>query len=154
VPALYVYMLTFGSSGHEQRPSLPAVEAYTRREPLAATDSGKSIVNPRYVRNVPNAHCFAFWRGQSVDSNRLPASSPGTRQPSDGRPVYDLLRVHHYWSRSKQDLIEKVAKGDAFFGGLRRLDQHLEREAALNAEEDLAILPIWRAVRAKPRIPS
>ena len=87
-----------------------------------------------------------------MDSNRDPAASPGTRKPPDGRPVYDLLRVHHYWSRSKQDLIEKVSKGDVFFGGLRRLDHHLEREAALNAEEDLTILPIWRAIREKSEI--
>lgn len=150
--ALYVYSLNFGSSGYEKRPSIPVVEAYTQREPLAATDSGKSIVNPRYVRNVPNSHCFALWTGQSMDINRLPASSPGARKPSDGRPVYDMLRVHHYWSRSNQDLIEKVSKGDAFFGGLRSLDLHLEREKVLNAEEDLSILPIWRAIRVKSGI--
>lgn len=149
VPALYVYSLNFGSSGHEKRPSIPVVEAYTRREPLAASDSGKSIVNPRYVRDVPNSHCFALWRGQSIDTNRLPASSPKARKPSDGRPVYDVLRAHHYWSRSKQDLIEKVSKGDAFFGGRRRLEDHIEWEKVMNAEADLTILPIWRAIRAR-----
>ena len=146
LPAIYVYLLNFGSSGHSKRPARPVVEAYTWRELLCETDSGKSIVNPRYVRDVPNAHHFKVWKGDTRDTNRLPTSNPTSVKPNDERPVYDLLRIHHYWSRSLEDLADKVAKGDAFYGGDRDLNLHLMREAEMNAEEDLSILPIWRKI--------
>jgi glycosyl transferase family 92 len=143
LPAIFVYSLNFGSSGHSKRPALPVPEAYTRRELLAETDSGKSIVNPRYVRDVPNSHHFKVWKSDTRDTNRARTSSPTSVKSTNRRPVYDLLRIHHYWSRSIEDLSDKVGKGDAFYGGERNFDQHLKREVPMNAEEDLSILPIW-----------
>ena len=113
--------------------------AYTRRELFAETDSGKSIVNPRYIRDIPNAHHFKVWKGDTRDTNRVITSNPSSVKPIDGRPVYDLLRIHHYWSRSLEDLANKVNKDDVFYGGERNLDQYLKLEAPLNAEIDLSI---------------
>src|SRR5690606_2094290 len=71
VPAIFVYWVLFGSSGHRSRPAKPVVESYTRcMDPEAAihddfdhrfepglehyvtgwSQDGKSIVNPRMVR--------------------------------------------------------------------------------------------------------
>jgi hypothetical protein len=118
---------------------------------LAQTDTGKSVTNPRYVRDVPNAHHVKVWKGDTRDTNRALTSSPTSVKSTDGRPVYDLLRIHHYWSRSIEDLSDKVAKGDAFYGGVRNLEEHLKREAMMNAEEDLSILPVWREILAGKR---
>lgn len=144
--ALYVYRLNFGSSGHVSRPNLPVVEAYTRRELLAATDAGKSIANPRYVRDVPNSHHFKFWKGESRDTNWTLTSNPSLVAPVAGRLAYGLLRIQHYYSRSIEDLTEKTAKGDAFYGIARNVDDYFTWEATMNAEEDLSILPIWREI--------
>jgi hypothetical protein len=153
VPALYVYLLNFGSSGHQRRPALPVTEAYTWREPEGVSDSGSSIVNPRYVRNVPNTHVFALWWGRTVNCSRMPVSSPGNRKPGDGSPSYDLLRAHHYWSKSREDLVAKTARGDAFFGGgPRPIDYMLSRESKMNAVQDTSIVPIWRKIWDRNRV--
>ena len=132
-----------------RRPGIPVVEAYTRRERLGSTDSGKSIVNPRLVRDTANAHCFKLWRGVTAGTNRIAVDSPSPLKLNAGRQVYDLLRVHHYWSRSLEELADKVRRGDAFYGDTRDLDEHLERERSMNAEEDLSILPIWHAIQRR-----
>jgi len=64
------------------------------REESSRLISGKSIVNPRFVRRIPNAHNFALWKGATVDTN-------GTALPYDRffdkrvakTPVFDLLRI-------------------------------------------------------------
>ncbi len=149
LPAIYVYSLHFGSAGHARRPGIPVLEAYTRREPFGSTDSGKSVVNPRFVRAVANAHCFKLWRGATCGTNHVAVDSPSPLMLNAGRQVYDLLRVHHYWSRSLEELAEKVRRGEAFYGHGRDLNEHLTRERSMNAEEDSSILPIWHEIRRR-----
>jgi hypothetical protein len=146
VPALYVYWLTFGSGGHMSRPDKPVIEAYLRRQRLGETDSGKSIVNPRLVRSVPNAHQFGLWNGDTLDTLRRATASPTGRVAPDRPPVYDVLRINHYFFKSREDLQAKVARGDAFYGNIRDFDQHLRGDASANAEEDRAILSVWREI--------
>jgi len=146
VPALYVYSSRFGSSGHVTRPDLPVVEAYLRREPLGMMDTGKSIVNPRFVRNIPNSHHFALWRGRTVDTSRRPTESPRVEVAVDRMPVYDVLRINHYFYKSREDLVEKTARGDAFYGGPREFERQLVGDDIANTEEDHTIVPLWREI--------
>ena len=146
VPALYVYCLVFGSSEHTTRPAMPVIEAYVRRETLCRTDTGKSIVNPRFVRNVPNSHHFALWKGRTVDTSRRPTASPTGKVLPDRAPVYDILRINHYFCKSRDDLRDKAARGDAFYGTPRDFNSLLAADTIANAEEDLTILPIWRGI--------
>ncbi|HLH98745.1 MAG TPA: glycosyltransferase family 92 protein [Xanthobacteraceae bacterium] len=153
LPALYIYWTKFGSSGHMRRPAMPVVEAYLRREPLGLSDSGKSIVNPRYVRNVPNAHHFALWRGHTVDTLRRPTMSPRGPALPNCPPVYDVLRINHYFFKSQEDLAAKVARGDAFYDASRDFERHLSGDRLANAEEDLTILAVWRDILRAEGVP-
>ena len=60
--------------------------------------------------------------------------------------AFATLQINHYWSRSIQDLGEKVLRGDAFYGGARHLQAHLQMERSLNETTDRSIIPIWRSI--------
>jgi hypothetical protein len=147
---IFVYLLSFGSSGHVRKPEGGTLASYTRRHRFGAVVTGKSIVNPRWVRDVPNAHYFSLWGGRYCNTSELPASSPGARKPGDGAPVYDVLRINHYWSRSLEELEAKSKRDDAFYGGSRphHFKNMYTNAERMNAEEDRCILAIWDEIRS------
>jgi hypothetical protein len=166
-PALFVYWVLFGSSGHRMRPAGSVLESFTRCLPPAeaAADAfdhrhdtgraeyvtgwakdGKSIVNPRLVRTFGVHKPQMLWAGQTLDENRQPP-----RPRVEGCMLsFKMFRINHYWSKSLEDLEEKVRRGSVCNKRRppRQLDQWLERERALNVAEDTTILPIWQAIQA------
>jgi len=151
-PVIYVYWQVFGSSGHVTRPANPSViESYTRRELPPAVSIGKSIINPRLTRHIQVHLCSPVF-GEPVDEKGArPAGYRGSTAPA----TWDVLRMNHYWSKSIEDLREKVRKGFPLPGfPPRKLDEHLEWERARNAVEDRTILPLWEAIKSRrPRDP-
>ncbi len=133
LPGVHVWQAFFGSSGHELRPDLPVPLAYTLRAPLSQTTI-KTIANPRQVHR-PGVHEMKFWAGKSRDS-------AGRELHPGQAPVMDRLRINHYWSRSIEDLRQKVERGDASTANKRDLAWHLDFERTLNAEKDKSILAL------------
>lgn len=140
LPALLVSSPYFGTSGFRRRPVEGVVASYTRRAPLSMA-SAKTIANPRWIYAIRNVHEFKYWAGLSLDTARRPLSHG---VPCAG----DVLRLNHYWSRSFEDLETKVRCGDASTSVERQLQWHLDFESKLNAEVDLSIQPIARAIAA------
>jgi hypothetical protein len=136
---LIVWQPFFGSNGHVSRPAQPVTEAYVKRAPLSQI-SAKTIVNPRLVYKV-GVHVCKYWHGDDLDTSRRPlVGGPA--------PVLEVLRINHYWSRSLEDLEQKIRRGDASTPVQRDTDWHFAFETSLNAETDETILPIARAIRA------
>ena len=131
LPGVHVWQAFFGSAGHEKRPNLPVPLAYTMRAPLWQTTI-KTIANPRQIYK-PGVHDMKFWTGKSRDNS-------GREFQRGQPPVLDGLRINHYWSRSIEDLRQKVARGDASTAARRDLAWHLDFERTLNAEKDQSIL--------------
>jgi len=163
LPAIFVYWVLYGSSGHVSRPDGYVIDSYTRCLDLEAAGAerfdhgrdenyvtgwardGKSIVNPRSVVKM-GAHVPRVLRsGEVLDENRRPAL-----RRCGARPITcDWLRINHYWSKSIEDLSEKVEKGDIFDRARppRRLETWLRREACLNVTRDESIRLIWSEIR-------
>ena len=133
LPGVVVYAAFFGSSGHTRRPQRPLIESFTRRA-LLSHCSGKSIVNPRHVYKV-GVHTFKYLHRDALDTARRVCTP-------ESIPVWDRLRINHYWSRSLEDLEAKVARGDASTPTPRDSTWHHAYEAGLNVEEDRAILEV------------
>ena len=172
LPAVFVYWILFGSGGHQIRPAGSVLEAYTRCLDAAAArlDSfdhrkepgkvhyvtgwakdGKSIVNPRLVRWQLIHKPREVWRGEVLDENR---QVPRQRKP-DCAISCEVLRINHYWSKSIQDLTEKVEKGNVCFKNKPKqaMDNWLKRERELNVSEDTTILPLWNEIKARAGSP-
>ena len=133
LPGVHAWQAFFGSSGHVERPNLPVPLAYQMRAPLTQTTI-KTIANPRHVYKT-GIHDMKFWSGFSLDS-------AGRTFRHGLEPVMDGLRINHYWSRSIEDLRQKVARGDASTANKRDLGWHLDFETRLNAEKDESIVPL------------
>jgi hypothetical protein len=143
LPGIEVWHVYFGSNGHVQRPETPVTESYTRCAP-AGTTTVKTIANPRLVYK-PGVHQFKYWSGGGRDTA---GQAPGR----EVTPVFDRLRINHYWSRSLEDLAVKIRRGDATTVAKRTLDSHSRFERGLNHEPDFTILPIARASRRPPTV--
>lgn len=139
-PGVHVWQYFFGSGGNAVRPQGPLVEAFTRRAPASTITTVKTIANPRAVYKV-GVHTSKFWWGHSVDT-------AGRAVEPDKTPVFDLLRMNHYWSRSIEDLDQKIRRGDASTAKERDRKWHFDFEARLNDETDASIVPVAEAIRA------
>jgi hypothetical protein len=167
VPAVFVYWVLFGSSGHLKRPAGPVIEAYQRcldkesaqrdefgREKdrtkthyvTAWADYGKCIVQPRFVRLMGVHKPKKLWIGRVLDENRQVARPLDPR----GKISYSVLRINHYWAKSQEDMAEKVRKGniDNRNEPPRKLETWLKRERQLNVAQDRTILEIWEKVKS------
>jgi hypothetical protein len=140
LPGVEVWQVFFGSGGHVARPAAPVTEAYLRRAEVTARTTVKTIANPRLLYE-PGVHRAKYWSGNALDASRR-----NVEQFLD-RPVFDTLRINHYWSRSLEDLHTKIARHDASTPALRDPKWHFEFERSLNAKHDETILPVARRIR-------
>ena len=115
-----VNRVTFGTSGHEQRPSGLVLENYTRRivHPEARKVAVKSIVDPRRVVRALDPHHFEFSEGGLVDEAENPLDAQHSVTDTS-----DVLRVNHYFTRSEEERVVKLGRPRAGGGKLRPLGE-------------------------------
>lgn len=179
-PAVFVQWVLFGPGPHDTKPSdglvvpnfgwcLPLELANDdnwaeRRKsintlmPITGQAAlGKSIINPRLVSKM-GLH-FPI-RGKRdplvVDERKVPRPPQGW----NGVRSADVLRINHYWSRSREELRNKVLKGRPLGsrakGTADDVRAWLRRAEELNQVEDWSIMHSMPAVRSsllrtKPR---
>jgi hypothetical protein len=129
-----VAWMLYGSSGHWARPRGLVIENYAMR--FAVPDHHlKCIVDPRrVVRPLVAGHQFECISGHVVvDENALPVSGPLHPTPSA-----NILRINHYLTKSRTELIERRRKIQVNTGTVSplSLDQWLELEASWNQVRD------------------
>lgn len=168
---VFVHWRLFGSAGHQTRPEGSVIDNYTRCLDLEAARSGraraaskplsqatritgnpcngKSIVNPRLVGRV-NAHrpdlvyssCVVNERKESIANQSLQATNF----------TCDVLRINHYWSKSLQDLDEKVRRKCAWraLNGWPPVATEFtvwrQWEEQCNACQDTTLLNLWNNI--------
>jgi len=103
-PALAVNWIYFGSNGHLTRPSGGVLRNFTRRS-AAPNRHVKSIVNPRRVIKYGNSHHWYYSRGAlAVNTSGAPVLGSFSEPP-----VADILRINHYYCKSREEFMAKVA---------------------------------------------
>lgn len=166
VAAIFMYWVLFGSAGHQTRPAGSVLESFTLCLPPEAADrdtfdhrnepgkrhyvtgwakDGKSIVNPRLVKQYAVHRPQTLWAGRALDENRC---IPRQRAP-DCVLSFENFRINHYWSKSIEELRAKVARGSVCDKRRppRDIERWLAREAMLNQTEDRVILEHWNRIR-------
>lgn len=166
-PAIFVYWVLFGSSGHQSRPQGPVIENYTRCLDLktACSDDfnhghahleketyvtgwakdGKSIANPRLVKKYYVHQPEQVWEGVVIDEKKRPHLR---RMPGTIDLTCSVFRINHYWSKSIEDITRKVLKGNASwdYRPAGKVERWLKRESFLNKTIDTKLLEMWRQI--------
>jgi hypothetical protein len=101
-PAVGVNRVTYGTSGHKEKPEGLVIEEYVMRFPAVA--SIKSVVDPARTTGFVNVHAFSYRDdGFAVDERK---------QPIDGwvtdEYTFDRLRINHYYTRSEAEFADKL----------------------------------------------
>jgi hypothetical protein len=131
-PAIGVHWCVFGASGHEQKPNGLVIESYLDRttEPLRNRWI-KSVVDPARTRKCASSHAFRYRadgaRAYAVDEqlrelrDDQPRGQPGSNAGWSSDISFDLLRINHYKTKSREEWERKLAKPDAMHGGGKRI---------------------------------
>ena len=114
LPVVGVHWHMFGSSGHKRRPAGLVIESYTKRAPIPSSieekrlSKWKSIVDPTKVQAVIGPHMFRLEDGRIGaydESRRWVGKSQRASEASS------ILRLNHYFTKSDEELVAKIAKG-------------------------------------------
>jgi len=104
LPGVGVPWAVFGSSGHKTRPPGLVIESYTLRSARPRNSRWfKSIVDPRGVVRAMGPHAFSY-RDRNY-AGPVPAFVP-----------FERLRINHYWTKSEEELRQKLMRPRADTG--------------------------------------
>lgn len=104
---LVVTWVMYGSSGHIHKPDGLLMENYKWH---AERQSGiKSIINPRLLIEYHSLHAN-FIAGWTIDNN---GHKLGRINQSYAPPLYNNLRLNHYYTKSYDEYIARQARGTA-----------------------------------------
>jgi hypothetical protein len=97
-----VNRVTFGTSGHREKPDGLVIEEYLMRFPAVA--SIKSIVHPARTADFVNVHAFSYRDdGFAVDEKKERIDGWVTNEYT-----YERLRINHYYTRSEAEFAVKL----------------------------------------------
>lgn len=94
---------TFGSSGHMTKPEGRIMDNYVWRQPDEPMWI-KSIINTQFCKGVSDPHRGEYTR-TAVNEAKIPFEGPVTSSPNR------LVRVNHYFTKSHEEWLRKVARG-------------------------------------------
>jgi len=145
-PAVVVNCAVFGTSGHATPPPGLVLENYTRRLGLERprTRTVKSIIHPARAERIGrNAHYFRYhdW-ARAVDE--LGRFVRGERSETVS---VERLRINHYFTRSQEERMRKLAAPRVDNGQPKRPEGVEERDRRLNEESDRLIWHYLPALR-------
>ncbi len=150
---LSVNWRVFGTSGHASRPEGLQVENFLLRTPdqFFPNSHIKTIAQPRFVESVSHAHFCSYAPGRScVNLDRSPVHGPFDPSGlSPGRP----LQLNHYYTRSRSEFGEKIARGggDGSRAGMEDFVR-VENECSVRDEGMLRFAPALRSSLARRQV--
>ncbi len=152
--ALSVNWAVFGSNDYVKRPLNGTIKNYIMRmNELEQSNSSynwcklvKSITKPKYIMGIISPHQFVYKEKYAIGEN-FDIVNGSFREP----PSYNIIQCNHYWTRSKEDLEEKVKKRRSDTGEIRKgwnkeeFDKGLDNIDSWCIIEDKRILDIWNS---------
>lgn len=148
LPALIVYWVNFGTSGHIAAPPGLVTESYHLRavDGFRGNLLHKSILNPAAVRSVWGSHRFGFdsYPVVGYDEARTPiVEGDSTRTHRSG-----ILRINHYYSRSRSEFDTKLKHGySRYKASMAAEKEEFLRTLESNQVEDRTVQQFVPAVR-------
>lgn len=114
----------FGSSHHEHRPEGLVIENYLHRADAGFMRNIKTIGNPRLMLSFSSPH-YPNYEGIICNVNE---NGQNVRTPFDFEKSTCQLHINHYFTKSKEECMAKIAKGIATVGTPRTEAIFFERD--------------------------
>jgi Glycosyltransferase family 92 len=146
-PAVSMPWVNFGPSGHRTKPDGLVIANYTERAMFPPQNNQysllrhKNVLDPRQVVGV-NTHVFNLRGRGKVLINDCGQEYPNHQSRDVRYATSQKLRLNHYFTRSYEEIEEKIAKGRVSKAGVvnrkalaRRLSQY-----NLATEQDTSIM--------------
>lgn len=114
----------FGSSGYIHEPKGLVTENFVKHADKTTIWDYKPIVNPRAVISVDLPH-YLNVIGKTIDENKKRIYAyPYTFLKNVKPSSTNRIRVNHYFTKSKDQYIEKKKRGDGLFGVQGGIDKY------------------------------
>jgi hypothetical protein len=151
-PAVGVHWCVYGGSGHLRKPDGLVIESYLDRTTDPILNRWiKSVVDPARTLGCLSSHAFRY-RSEGAQAFAVDEQHRVLRGPNAGWSndiSFSVLRINHYWTKSREEWERKLARPDAMHGGTRRFAtlgwEHVQE--VLSQERDPAITPHAPALR-------
>ena len=138
-PAVGVNRVTYGTSGHREKPEGLVIEEYLMRFPAVA--SIKSIIDPARTVGFVNVHAFSYDDdGFAVDEHKRRIDGWVTDEFT-----FERLRINHYYTRSEAEFQDKLERVRADTAKFRKRPKNVG--AAVGKERDETITAYVPALR-------
>lgn len=121
LPSISMPWMNFGPDSHQQPPPGLVIENYTERATFPADDDQrhlfayKTFVDPLAV-SVPGVHYSQLRDYGDVMFNERGQSVPRSRCRQKSFACNEILRLHHYFTRSFEEMARKRKRGPGSFG--------------------------------------
>lgn len=158
LPAVSIAWHMFGPSGHATRPPGLVIENYLERAEFPPRPdvisllNFKTIVDPARVRLMKTHHAEIFGdEGMMWNDRKEKFRHPDRFDPRHA--TADVLQLNHYFTRSLEEMREKIAKGRVSKDGRTKNADYLEeqvRKLEKYTTRDTTILRFLPALRALP----
>ena len=135
-----VNWLVFGSNGHESKPEGGVLENFTRcaEKDFSSNHYIKTICDPMKVLSVFDAHTLLYYKNfRNLDENGNPIGQIVNLSLTKS-VNFDKIRINHYFTKSKQEFMQKRARGRAYNGGIRPIENFYDHDR--NEVLDIEIL--------------
>jgi glycosyltransferase involved in cell wall biosynthesis len=133
VPAISLPWHMFGPSGHDVRPPGLVIENYLERAEfpprgdVVSLLNYKTIADPTKVRLVKTHHVELFDDGEAMWNDRK-ERFPYADRFDPKHATADVLQLNHYFTRSRAEMREKIAKGRVSKDGRTKNADYLEEQ--------------------------
>ena len=118
--------MVFGSSGLENKPDGNVTDCYLYRalDDFEANHHIKTICNPRRVLGFSNPHNPYYRKGYyNYDEDGEIIVGPKSTYVK-----YDHIRINHYFTKSKEEYLEKISRGKADSNILRDMGDFVKHD--------------------------
>lgn len=159
VPALSLPWHMFGPSGHQTRPRGLIIENYVQRAEFPPQPdvisllNYKTIVDPTRVRLVKTHHVEVLGEGAFMWNDRKEKFSYHDRFDPQ-HATADALQLNHYFTRSHEEMIAKIAKGRVSKDGRTKNSDLLEEQVVKLLKYTVRDETILRFVPALKKVTS
>ncbi|MDR0410387.1 MAG: glycosyltransferase family 92 protein [Treponema sp.] len=106
---LKMHWVRYGYCGYKTKPDGLVIENYTRSE--GVSDTIKSIVNPRSIVEYHEHHGDHFFWLSGISENGVKIKKH--KLDNTGGGVTEHIRLNHYFTKSYEEFLEKIARGFA-----------------------------------------